>query len=98
MDDPGLQRTRKPRQALLMTSRQVDLDASARADDPARDGARDDGTLEIASDVAYRRLAIVNVVFSGQYGARDRHWVLDRRRAIRNQGFDPERRGASVRS
>jgi glyoxylase-like metal-dependent hydrolase (beta-lactamase superfamily II) len=59
-----------------MTSRQVDLDASARADDPARDGARDDGTLEIASDVAYRRLAIVNVVFSGQSGARDRHWVL----------------------
>src|SRR3954467_7279443 len=59
-----------------MTSRQIDLDASARADDPARDEARDDGTLEIASDLAYRRLAIVNIVFSGQPGARDRNWVL----------------------
>jgi hypothetical protein len=59
-----------------MTSHQVDLDASARADDPARDASRDDGTLEIASDLAYRRLAIVNVVFSGQPGARDQDWAL----------------------
>src|SRR3954467_3335293 len=59
-----------------MTLRQVDLDASARADDPARNGARDDGTLEIASDMAYRRLAIVNVVFSRRYGAAARAWVL----------------------
>jgi len=74
-----------------MTSRQVDLDASARADDPARNGARDDGTLEIASALAYRRLAIVNVVFSGRPGARGPRLGSDRRGAVRNQGFNPER-------
>jgi hypothetical protein len=73
-----------------MTSHQVDLDASARADDPARDASRDDGTLEIASDLAYRRLAIVNVVFSGQPGARDQDWALIDAGLFRTKGFDPE--------
>jgi glyoxylase-like metal-dependent hydrolase (beta-lactamase superfamily II) len=53
-----------------------DIDASARADDPARDAARADDTLQIASDLAYRRLAIVNVVFLGQPRAQDRGWVM----------------------
>jgi len=57
-------------------SMQIPLDPSARADEPARDRTRDDGTLEIAPDLAYRRLAIVNVVFFGQPGAKDREWVL----------------------
>jgi len=36
----------------------------------------DDGTHEVAPDVAYKRLAIVNVVFVGLPSAGDRHWVL----------------------
>ena len=55
---------------------QIPLDAAGRADDPERDAARDDCTHEIAPDLAYRRLAIVNVVFFGRPGAGDRRWVL----------------------
>jgi len=36
--------------------------------------AQDDGTIEVAPDLAYLRLAIVNVVFYGVPG--ERHWVL----------------------
>ena len=36
--------------------------------------AQDDGTIEVAPDLAYLRLAIVNAVFFGVPGARD--WVL----------------------
>ncbi len=36
--------------------------------------AQDDGTMEVAPDLAYLRLAIVNAVFWGMPGARD--WVL----------------------
>ena len=36
--------------------------------------AQDDGTIEVAPDLAYLRLAFVNVVFSGAPGTRD--WVL----------------------
>jgi len=57
-----------------MTSRQVYLDPSARADEPSDDKARDDGTLQIATDLAYRRLLIVNVVFYGVPGTAE--WVL----------------------
>ncbi|WP_188262043.1 MBL fold metallo-hydrolase [Azospirillum tabaci] len=61
-------------------ARQIPLDSAGRADDPERYRARDDGTREIASDLAYRRLAIVNVVFVGAPGAADRpsdrQWVL----------------------
>ena len=35
-----------------------------------------DGTQEIASDLAYERLALVNVVYWGAPGAGDRGWVL----------------------
>src|SRR4051812_11438627 len=59
-----------------MPKAQIKLDPTARADDPAYDAARDDGTSEVLPDVAYRRLAIVNVVFIGQRGAHDRDWVL----------------------
>src|SRR5437868_5614337 len=56
-------------------AQQVPLDSSARADaGPAAE--RDDGTLQIAPDLAYRRLAIVNVVFFGRPGVHDREWVL----------------------
>jgi len=36
----------------------------------------DDGTMEVTPDLAYRRLAMVNVVFYGTRGAGDRQWVL----------------------
>jgi len=55
---------------------QIPLDYTGRADDPHSDLIRDDGTHEIAPDLAYKRLAIVNVVFYGRPGARDREWVL----------------------
>jgi glyoxylase-like metal-dependent hydrolase (beta-lactamase superfamily II) len=57
-------------------SQQIPLDPSGRADDPKADAARDDGTHEVAPDLAYRRLAIVNVAFYGRPGAGDRQWVL----------------------
>lgn len=55
---------------------QIPIDPGARADDPERDASRDDATREIAPDLAYRRLAIVNVTFLGPPGAGDRGWVL----------------------
>ena len=55
---------------------QIPLDPAARADDPERDDARDDHTHEVAPDLAYQRLAIVNVVFFGTPGAGDRNWIL----------------------
>src|SRR4051794_33894317 len=36
----------------------------------------DDGTMEVTPDLAYRRLAMVNVVFYGTRGGGDRSWVL----------------------
>jgi len=36
----------------------------------------DDGTVELDPTLAYLRLAIVNVVLHGRYGAGDRGWVL----------------------
>jgi glyoxylase-like metal-dependent hydrolase (beta-lactamase superfamily II) len=53
-------------------AQQIPLDPTARADDPKRD----DATREVCPDLAYRRLAIVNVVFFGTPGAGDRQWVL----------------------
>ena len=55
---------------------QIPLEPEARADDPERDAARDDGTHEVAPDLAYKRIAIVNVVYCGAPGAGDRGWVL----------------------
>jgi glyoxylase-like metal-dependent hydrolase (beta-lactamase superfamily II) len=57
-------------------SEQIPLTKASRADDPEIDRQNDDSTHEIADDVAYKRLAIVNVVFVGQPNAGDREWVL----------------------
>jgi glyoxylase-like metal-dependent hydrolase (beta-lactamase superfamily II) len=59
-----------------MPDPQIPLDPAARADDPRLDDERDDGTHEIAPDLAYKRLGIVNVVLYGLPGADDRGWVL----------------------
>jgi glyoxylase-like metal-dependent hydrolase (beta-lactamase superfamily II) len=57
-------------------SEQIPLTEEARADNPALDDQNDDTTHEIAYDLSYKRLAIVNVVFYGRHGAPDREWVL----------------------
>ncbi|HEX8463607.1 MAG TPA: MBL fold metallo-hydrolase [Abditibacterium sp.] len=51
-------------------AQQIELDDSARADS----GAGEDGTHQVAPDVAYQRLAIVNCAFVGLPNSRD--WVL----------------------
>lgn len=55
---------------------QIPLPPESSAIDPRIDAARNDHTHEIAPDLAYRRLGIVNVVFVGHPGAADRQWVL----------------------
>jgi len=57
-------------------SEQIPLTEQSRADDPEIDRDNDDSTHEVVDDIAYKRLAIVNVVFFGQPGAGDREWVL----------------------
>jgi glyoxylase-like metal-dependent hydrolase (beta-lactamase superfamily II) len=52
-------------------TQQIPLDPAWRADHP-----QEDGTNEVCADLAYRRLAIVNVIFFGPPGAGDRGWVL----------------------
>ena len=51
--------------------KQVPVDAAARAD-----GEGQDGIHEVTPELAYSRLAIVNVVWFGAAGASDRGWVL----------------------
>ena len=51
---------------------QIDLGEESRATEIDHD----DHTREIAPDLAYRRVVIVNVIFYGMLGARDRNWVL----------------------
>src|SRR4051812_9029896 len=58
-----------------MTS-QIPLPDGAVAIDPVIDAARGDHMHAATSDIAYRRLGIVNVVFFGVEGAGDRQWVL----------------------
>lgn len=55
---------------------QIPIDTASRADSPQQDDARDDGTHEVAPDLAYKRLVLVNVVFYGLADAGDRGWVL----------------------
>lgn len=55
---------------------QVPLSDDARADDTILDVARADATAHLATDLAYRRLGIVNVVMIGPAEAGDRGWVL----------------------
>lgn len=54
----------------------IPLDPMGRADSPQHGASKDDGTHEVASDLAYKRLAIVNVAFYGAPGACDHQWVL----------------------
>lgn len=55
---------------------QIPLSDDAVATSPEIDAARGDHTQEVAADLAFRRLGIVNVVFCGSPGASDRGWVL----------------------
>jgi glyoxylase-like metal-dependent hydrolase (beta-lactamase superfamily II) len=55
---------------------QIPLDEESRADQTQVDTDNDDGAHEVASDIAYKRLGIVNVVYFGQPGAGDRQWIL----------------------
>jgi glyoxylase-like metal-dependent hydrolase (beta-lactamase superfamily II) len=55
---------------------QIPLSEDASALQPEIDAARDDHTHEIAPDLAYRWLGIVNVGFVGPRGAGDRGWAL----------------------
>jgi len=52
------------------------LSKESRADNPEQDAHRHDHTHEVLSDVAYKRLLLVNVAFLGMPGAGDRNWVL----------------------
>ena len=53
-------------------TQQISLGQSGRADE----AVLEDGIREIAPDLAYRRLVMVNVVFYGSPDAGDRGWVL----------------------
>lgn len=55
---------------------QIHLDKSSRADVPQKDRARGDHTHEVAPDLAYLRVAIVNVAFYGRYAAAPGDWAL----------------------
>ncbi len=56
-----------------MDSRRLLLDDSMRADDP---GEKIDGVHEVHPDVAYERIAFVNLLYVGPAEARDRGWTL----------------------
>lgn len=66
---------------------QIPLSEDSSAIDPALDALRSDHTHEIAPDLAYRRLGIVNVVFWGPPGAGDREWVLIDAGLMGTKGF-----------
>jgi glyoxylase-like metal-dependent hydrolase (beta-lactamase superfamily II) len=55
---------------------QISIPQSASAEDPKADEMRDDKTRQIAPDVAYRQIAIVNVIFFGSPDAGDGRWIL----------------------
>lgn len=55
---------------------QIPLGSRSRAEGSRHGGSQDEGTHDISSDLAYRCLVMVNVVFFGVPGASDRHWVL----------------------
>ncbi len=59
-----------------MDERRLPLDESLRADDPARDSVRGDGTHEVRPDVAYKRIVFVNLLYVGLPDAGDRGWAL----------------------
>ncbi len=55
---------------------QIPLGPDSLADNSKADAARDDHTRELLSDVAYKRLGIVNIAFYGKANAGDDAWVL----------------------
>ena len=55
---------------------QIPLSSESRADNPTADERRDDGTRELLSDVAYKRLGIVNVAYFGKANAGPDNWVM----------------------
>jgi glyoxylase-like metal-dependent hydrolase (beta-lactamase superfamily II) len=55
---------------------QIPLSESATADFQATDDYRVDKTRQLAADLAYRQIAIVNVMFVGAAGCGDGRWVL----------------------
>ena len=55
---------------------QIPLPTTAGAEHPHFDLDRNDDTRQIVADVAYRQLAIVNVIFVGLENAGDGNWVL----------------------
>ena len=57
-------------------AQQVPIDPSAHADSPSADRARDDGTNQVAPDLAYKRAAIANVIFVGLPNSPSGGWVL----------------------
>ncbi len=57
-------------------TQQISLDANARVYDLPGDAVGHDEAHEVCPDLAYQRLAIVNVVFFGRPGAGNREWVL----------------------
>src|SRR3978361_1712906 len=59
-----------------VTMAQIPLSETASADRPENDKLRDDKTRQIAPDVAYRQIAIVNVIFFGRPGAGDGNSML----------------------
>jgi glyoxylase-like metal-dependent hydrolase (beta-lactamase superfamily II) len=63
-------------QKALADMTQIVLSEAAAADNPDADRARNDKTRQIAADVAYRQIAIVNVVFVGPPAAGDGGWTL----------------------
>ncbi|MGZ4961554.1 MAG: MBL fold metallo-hydrolase [Limisphaerales bacterium] len=54
----------------------IEIEKTAIADVREADEQRDDYTHEVAPDLAYKRLAIVNIVFFGEQCAGDGNWVL----------------------
>src|SRR4051812_7077153 len=54
---------------------QIPMNAAGRADQPEDDAVRDDGTYEVSSDLAYKRLVLVNVSLVGDVDFNDL-WVL----------------------
>lgn len=57
-------------------NQQIPLDNARIAEDVHDDEIRDDGTNEVAPDLAYKRCAIANIAFWGVANASDRQWVL----------------------
>lgn len=60
----------------MRTEHAIPVSEETRADNPEVDERRDDHTHQVAADVAYKRLAIVNVTFYGLPGAGPGEWVL----------------------